>query len=232
MDQHWLSNPESFTDLPYPSTTYKPPARFETFRDAKGATRFKYMGREAFKKLYDAVELFLQDPDFGGNSRSTIRLHGLSGIGKSHILAALACLLLQQNEAVVYIPNCETIIRDPIHSFKEIFSLAFPDSQEEISTFTEVKNILDFLQCVDRGSIICIAEQLDALAPKPQDPSPLCESRALANHIIHRISETQLLIFTTSPNPYQLAIEDITGGSEHTKISISGGLTEVCDSYD
>ncbi|KAF8431713.1 hypothetical protein BGX38DRAFT_1177614 [Terfezia claveryi] len=39
-------------------------------------------------------------------------LHGTQGSGKSHILAALTCLLMKKGHRVVYIPDCRALILD------------------------------------------------------------------------------------------------------------------------
>lgn len=231
IDEARLSNPETFIDLPYPSTTFRPPARFSTFRDKTGITRFTFMGREIFRELYDAVDNFFTDPQFGGNNRSTIHFNGLAGVGKSHILAALASLLLRQKKTVLYIPSCEILVRDPIWHFKEFASLAFPDPQEEISLFENKDDILDFVKGLDSGTVVCIADRLDVLEDKPQDSYALREKKAIASEIIERISETHLLVFNESPDPTQYPVPSNVDSEEDTSnitISIYDGLTEVC----
>lgn len=230
-DKDCLSNPETFIDLPFPSTTFRPPARFTTFRDKTGITLFTFMGREIFRELYDAVDNFITNPHFGGNNRSIIHFNGLAGAGKSHILAALASLLLRQKKMVLYIPSCEILVRDPIWHFKEFASLAFPDSQEEISMFENKDHILDFFKGLENGMVVCIADRLDVLKDKPQDSNALREKKAVASEIIERISETHLLVFNESPNPTQYPVPGNVDSEEDTSsitISIYDGLTEVC----
>lgn len=231
MDVDSLSNPETFIDLPYPSTTFKPPARFNTFRDEKGVIRFTYMGRKVFRKLYNAANVFFNDPQFGGNNRSCIHFNGLTGIGKSHILAALACLLMRQEKTVIYIPSCAILVRDPIRHFKEFASLAFPNSQEDISTLENKDDILAFVKELDIGSVVCIADQLDALGSSLEDSSIVRENKAIATEIFTAIRETHLTILNRSPDPTQYPVpstNDSETESPYTNISLHYGLTKVC----
>ena len=41
-------------------------------------------------------------------------LHGTAGFGKSHIVAALVCLLIKQGRLVVYLPDCKVMLKDRV----------------------------------------------------------------------------------------------------------------------
>ena len=43
-----------------------------------------------------------------------IYVYGSMGYGKSHMLAALACLLVKQNERVIYFPDCRSMLESPL----------------------------------------------------------------------------------------------------------------------
>lgn len=232
MDVDSLSNPETFIDLPYPSTTFRLPARFNTFRDEKGVIRFTFMGREVLRDLYGAVNNFYNDPQFGGNNRSCIHFNGLTGVGKSHVMAALACILMRQGKTVIYIPSCDIFVKNPIQHFKEFASLAFPNLQEDISTLDNMDDVRAFLDDLDRGSIVCIADQYDVLESRPQDSSILRENRAIAAEIVERIFETHLLVFNLSPDPTQYPVpstNDSEAYTSYTNVSLHNGLTKVCN---
>jgi energy-coupling factor transporter ATP-binding protein EcfA2 len=76
----------------------------------------------------------------GVNSKPSINVYGISGYGKSHILAALACLLIRQNHRVVYIPDCRQAANKPFSEFKRAFMLAFADPKSS-------KWLQDVFQC-------------------------------------------------------------------------------------
>jgi len=55
--------------------------------------------------------------------------HGTLGAGKSHLLAALACLLMREGRIVVYVPDCSELLADPKEYFRTALEFAY-DSRE------------------------------------------------------------------------------------------------------
>jgi hypothetical protein len=51
--------------------------------------------------------------------------HGTVGAGKSHLLAALACLLTRQGKIVVFIPDCNELLADPAGYFAPALEFAY-----------------------------------------------------------------------------------------------------------
>jgi hypothetical protein len=51
--------------------------------------------------------------------------HGTVGAGKSHLLAALACLLMRQGKIVVFIPDCNELLADPAGYFAAALEFAY-----------------------------------------------------------------------------------------------------------
>jgi hypothetical protein len=58
-----------------------------------------------------------------GNRRN--HFHGMLGAGKSHLLAALACLLRREGKLVVFIPNCNELLADPTEYFGAALEAAY-----------------------------------------------------------------------------------------------------------
>ena len=83
------SDPEIYTNpeklhLLFPFIGLPPSSRFEI---SEG--RFPYTGREKFRELWERVE------KIAPNRWGETFLYGTGGYGKSHLLAALACFLIQ-----------------------------------------------------------------------------------------------------------------------------------------
>jgi len=55
--------------------------------------------------------------------------HGVLGAGKSHLLAAHACLLMREGEIVVYVPDYSELLADPKEYFRTALEFAY-DSRE------------------------------------------------------------------------------------------------------
>jgi len=51
--------------------------------------------------------------------------HGTVGAGKSHLLAALTCLLMRQGMLVVFIPDCNDLLADPARYFTAGLEFAY-----------------------------------------------------------------------------------------------------------
>src|SRR5215813_2130876 len=72
---------------------------------------------------------------------------GTIGYGKSHILAAMACYWLKKGEPVVYVPDCQELLEDPINYLKPAFYLTFHNNQQaqrEIAQCNTLEEIKDF----------------------------------------------------------------------------------------
>jgi len=64
--------------------------------------------------------------------------HGVLGAGKSHLLAALACLLMREGEIVVYVPDCSELLADPKEYFRTALEFAY-DSRDARSHFKALR---------------------------------------------------------------------------------------------
>jgi len=89
-DPSWFSDPHNLSYLPIPS----PLPLTERFELDNLHQNFRYMGRSKFAMLYDRSHTLHP-------TETQICLYGSSGSGKSHILAALACLFVCQGKQVL-----------------------------------------------------------------------------------------------------------------------------------
>ena len=204
-----LSKPETMLYLPYPSTVRKPPLCFD-MQDVNGIRKFRYMGREILRDLVEMPKQFLD----GKSTRGTYYFFGPPGSGKSHILAALACLLLQRGETVLYIPDCAKLCDDPMQLFKEIFSFTYYERQNEIQSITNKKRLYQFALTLLDTPTVCIIDNIDALVGQTGDS----ESKSHVASVINVLSTNHFIIYGTSTG-----ISEAT--ESHTKIL--GGLSEV-----
>jgi len=117
-----LSNPSTFTTLPFPSLLPMPSQRFES-RHVDDMDHFEYMGRDLFCELQNRI----QDVSFLEEFES-LYLYGTAGTGKSHLLAALAYNLVREGNRVVYIPDCSTLLLAPAETMWMALNFAFYDS--------------------------------------------------------------------------------------------------------
>jgi len=106
--------------LPFPFL-HLVPARFKL--DDKRC--FEFYGRSKFRELYEAAHSMNCDQ----NPRYFF--HGTLGAGKSHLLAALACLLMREGKIVVYVPDCSELLGNPLEYFRTALEFAY-DSRERV----------------------------------------------------------------------------------------------------
>jgi hypothetical protein len=111
-DPEWYSNPQNCHFIPFPFSFSEPPERFSV-QDGK----FEYMGREQFQGVHKTVSSLKTG---GGGTR--LYIQGTMGFGKSHILAALACLLYRQGKVVVFIPDVRALLLAPFPYIKLLSS--------------------------------------------------------------------------------------------------------------
>ena len=152
-----LSDPSTFTDLPYPSPLSMPYQRFVS-KKIDGITHFKYMGRSQFHELQQRIE----NENFLEGSE-TLYLYGTSGSGKSHLLAALVYHLVREGKRVFYIPDCYSLLLDPLQTMWDACHFAYYDSPVlgTIGHPANVDALIRFL-APDRDVYI-IVDQVNAL---------------------------------------------------------------------
>ena len=119
------SAPNEIIDLPFPSVNEIPP-RFSLLDERK----ISYMGRECFSQVWKTFRIVENNP----HQRQAIYLFGIGGkgLGKSHILAVLACLLVRRGTQVVYLPDCRSWLFDPLRYLQNalVFILNPPSAKK------------------------------------------------------------------------------------------------------
>ena len=92
--------------------------------------------------------------------------HGTLGAGKSHLLAALACLLRREGKLVVYVPDCSELLADPTEYFRTALELAY---DRNVPLRSHLKSLrreeVDALVALERLKYFC------RLVATPSDPA-------------------------------------------------------------
>jgi hypothetical protein len=125
------------------------------------------------------------------------------GYGKSHILAALACLLRRRGDRVIYLPDCRQMLVDPVLYGKSALLCAFSDQhsstkRDTIQSLSSSDEILDF--CWGLGLYV-IADQINALEEEDRDTDkiPNTEKRSLSS-LLRKLSIGNIMITCASAN--------------------------------
>jgi hypothetical protein len=153
-----LSNPTTFIELPFPTPLAIPISRFHTKR-INGVYHFPYMGRTKFMELKRHVE-----SDIFQRKHQDIYLFGSSGSGKSHILAALVVRLVQEGKKVIYIPDCNGIVRNFERSIRSALYFAFYGDPEACTAIEYARGVDDLIEIAERYSDkYLVVDQLNVL---------------------------------------------------------------------
>lgn len=104
-------------------------------------------------------------------SYSKVNLYGCTGTGKSHVLAALACLLTHEARRVVYVPDCALLLESFFIEMRGALQFAFPEYASTMDAWTEVAQIRDFCRAWRKqGTIYFVIDQREALDITSDDP--------------------------------------------------------------
>ncbi|THH06055.1 hypothetical protein EW145_g4343 [Phellinidium pouzarii] len=162
-----FSDPRHLNWLPFPHTTAGQPGRFSLQRQSKVVV-FPFIGRHVFRRVYECAEEFDRDPF---RSYSKVNLYGCAGTGKSHVLAALACLLTHEGKRVVYVPDCALLLESFFIEMRGALQFAFPEYASTMDAWSEVDQIRDFCRGWRKsGAIFFVIDQREALDAMPDDP--------------------------------------------------------------
>jgi predicted AAA+ superfamily ATPase len=186
-----LSNPLTFTDLPFPSLLSIPYQRFQ-YKKINGIGHFKYMGRSLFQNLQKRLEnkTFLKGYE-------SLYLYGTSGSGKSHLLAALVYHLIRQGKRVFYILNCSSLLLEPEKTMRAAFHFAFYDSPD----FETVdRHNVDALISSMPSDVYVIIDQVNALEATSDDSHNLEEMKGQALRWLGALRFCRRYIFSASAN--------------------------------
>lgn len=181
------------------------------------------MGRHAFRRLYECASDFEKDPF---RAYAKVAVHGCSGTGKSHLLAALACLLTHEGKRVVYVPDCVLLIENFFLEMRSALQFAFPEYASTMDAWLEVEQVRDFCRAWRKsGTIFFVLDQREALDSFQDDPE-----RLRKDHVMEWLDELvarNFLVFSASaesrtwrPRPGRRTnIKDFY---------LQGGFEEVC----
>jgi hypothetical protein len=88
------------------------------------------------------------------------------GYGKSHLLAALVCLLIKEGKCVIYIPDCAALVMKPIVTLRAALLPVFsgePKIIEKIMAADGVTQFIRIIQDYEDGRLYFVIDQANAL---------------------------------------------------------------------
>jgi len=181
------------------------------------------MGRRIFAEVYQTVS------NMSLTTGTIYFLQGSLGSGKSHILAALVCLLVKECKRVVYIPDA----RDLATATNTALEFAYADYKvlrKRIQRFSSITDIWQFAKersrLGDRWYIIC--DQMNALDHFPDTANTLGPHAELeALQFIKRLSEDHYFIWSTSGNCRQEASNNRRQNSTAKRLLFHEGYNRV-----
>lgn len=224
-----LSNPATSRYIPWPSPLPPPRDRFVTSCSEDGVTNFEYMGRSMFKEvLKEVTGSWVTKP------YNKLYLYGPSGVGKSHLLAAIVLCLTRQGKRVVYIPDCRALLaeEDLILYIKAALLFAFhndKDSCDAIAAAVQVDGLIDFIQDQPMEGHYVIVDQMNALELN-EGKDPATNEKVMVSNILACFGSRQKYIFSAA-----------AGKQSHRRVHekqtatqvfhIDTGMTKVCPHF-
>jgi hypothetical protein len=185
------------------------------------------MGRERFGNLWDKV----QSLEIGLRS-TQLFLHGNMGCGKSHMLAALACLLFRLGKRPVYLSNCRQMLADPLPYIQSAMLCSFaatssPDQRNKIRSFRNTEDAIQFCRTLGETRLYFIIDQVNALEQEePNADLVLNSEKETLLNFLHRISVGHYSITSASAN-YRTARRMARKQTGELKMSMMGGMSTV-----
>jgi hypothetical protein len=185
------------------------------------------MGRRRFLQLWQHVlSLNL------GAGPSDLYVRGTMGYGKSHILAALACLLRRQGNCVIYMPDCRQMLVNPVLYIKSALLCAFSDprsstKRDTIRSLSSYDEILGFCRGLEESKIYIIADQINALEEEDRntDNIPNTDKSSLSS-FLRRLSVGSISI-TSASATYRTAMYMAKKQTGEVKMQLMGGMSTV-----
>jgi len=219
-----LQDPSRWSSLPFPSLSRKLPLdRFHLNQDRT----FRFMGRRIFAEVYQTVS------NMSFTTGTIYSLQGSLGSGKSHILAALVCLLAKEDKRVVYLPDARVLATDIVEYTKEALQLAYADDQALFKQIQGLSSIADIFQfsgeCSRRDECwYLICDQMNALDHFPDTANtlgPNAQQEAL--QFIQRLSKNHYFIWSASGNCRQAASNNRRQNSGAKRLLFREGYNRV-----
>ncbi|KAF8448384.1 hypothetical protein BDZ91DRAFT_853548 [Kalaharituber pfeilii] len=199
-----LSNPLSLSKLPYPYLgTHTPNDRFQWDQHPEhenGATN-------GYKEMY---------------------ITGTLGWGKSHLICALVCYLMQQGKRVLYAPDARWLVGASFEYLRDSFRLAFADDNQTLSELAQCSKMEDLeglaQKIAGRGiTMYVFLDQANALDEVSAGRVTKAEREHLCSSLSH-LTYSHFFIQCVSGN-FKMPDLALLVQEQVAKIQMNGGLT-------
>jgi hypothetical protein len=144
------------------------------------------------------------------------------GYGKSHLLAALVCLLIKEGKRVVYIPDCGALVMKPILTLRAALFPVFygePKIIEKIMAADGVTQFIRIIQDYENGSLYFVIDQGNAL-------DMTTNRQAELRDYLREMCKNQHAVYSAGGN-YLEGIMNDTRQRQELRIPLFGGLSEA-----
>jgi Cdc6-like AAA superfamily ATPase len=215
-----LSDPTFKSRLPFPFVGETIPNRFDVDNNTKERS-WLYVGREKLAYLLSKFEHIRHISGW-----KALYVYGTRGYGKSHLLAAMVCVLAATETKVVYIPDCREFIQEPIRYMITAMLFAWVDDeskQRDIMALKTQEDIYAFFQ--GKKDVVFVIDQLNALQKQEQNDKFADEKLQLYKWLIN-LKASHKAILSSSANNHTF-LEEATKQSSTVMMYTYGGLTEV-----
>jgi hypothetical protein len=180
------------------------------------------MGRKEFTNVLKDINALKRRVGY-----TKMFIYGTVGYGKSHILAAIACLLLRYGKRVAYLPDCRELAADPIDYIKSALFLTYVDDDAKINKIDACKNfdqIIEFCGPLSQP-LYFIVDQMNALDDRSYTGISQ-EKKQYVKSNIDKLCSKQFYIKSSSANNSSVLLLRQKQTNE-VKITLYGGLDEV-----
>ena len=171
---------------------------------------------------------FVRRPEIQ-HGNNALYLYGPSGTGKSHLLAALVCQLVIDNERMVYIPDCSRLIaEDPFPHLQNAFMFAFHNDSHAHSIIVAAQTMEDLLwfrRSRPPCSFYVIVDQRNALEFLDINDAQTKPKKVVAN-VLNAIGGGQKYIYSAASNE-QASRDADRKQSNITTLYFWSGMTDV-----
>jgi hypothetical protein len=225
----WYADPNQRGYLPFLFLSPRLPTDRFTFAGDRLAQSFEYIGREAFKTVWNKV-VQIQLPSVANR----LYIHGTIGYGKSHILAALACFLARRKKMVVYLPDCREMLKEPFTYIQRallcavgVFDPSNLSLRVEIARCSSVGDVVKLARNRTHPRWFFIIDQLNAFDREGDNEDEIDnDSKSALFAQLMEITSNHYQITSASANKKTAKhMEQKQTGD--LKMSLQGGMSEV-----
>jgi hypothetical protein len=224
-DPTWYSNPLNATTLPFPFIYDQLPGERFCLSESD-IPEFTYLGREKFSSLWERVECILKK-----GAVHSLFMQGPKGLGKSHLLAALACLWSRMERRTVYIPDCRQALSDPLFYLQIALLCAFADPSSAskrtiIRSFQSTDDLKKFCRALTRP-LYFVIDQVNALEHEDSNEDIVSnEDKDNFQRLLRYITIKGYVVKSASAN-YLTALRMEQKQSGEDKLQMMGGMSPV-----